>query len=178
MHTVGVFGDCAPRAIVAAVEDRNNAARTHSEDEPSENKIIQHTLSRRSLLCDSHGVENIRSRTLRRVKNTSCDKTVCLLFLPTAELRSRRRADCVSDDSVSSPNSRRWSSSALYLYVCMPSRSSSLKNLMVATLICVVSLSIMASKIGTAAAVSTQSCKPSALIFLHGLGDTPAGYVF
>ena len=36
----------------------------------------------------------------------------------------------------------------------------------------------MASKLGTAAALSSQQCKtgPAALIFLHGLGDTPAGW--
>jgi lysophospholipase-2 len=38
-------------------------------------------------------------------------------------------------------------------------------------------ISIMANKLGTAAALA-QQCKtgPAALIFLHGLGDTPAGW--
>jgi len=37
-------------------------------------------------------------------------------------------------------------------------------------------LIIMASKLGTAAALSQCKSGPAALIFLHGLGDTPAGW--
>ena len=47
---------------------------------------------------------------------------------------------------------------------------------MITTLL-VLLITIMASKLGAAAALSSsQQCKPAALIFLHGLGDTPAGW--
>ena len=49
---------------------------------------------------------------------------------------------------------------------------------MIASRFLSVVLTFMASKVGTVAALSQCKNGPAALIFLHGLGDTPAGWSF